>query len=529
MLPLRPGVTRLRGAVPGLLWLLTAGAAHAQVPPTPLGPANDAALELRRRVGGALPTPLEQDPLALFTGVPDYVRYQTWGFVLTIQNIPILEPAYWDRAIGSPYNLQRSTAEKTRQLPSAMRISFYNYYLSRLRSFRFVENPGRAVRGGALENAWSPTRLELDGDVNSLYATMGQALGSRFSPEEMADLIVFGVARDPIKRTEEDWRHIQHLFFYNAAIMGAVWFGYQFSRNAAQLRGGRWWRFSRWGVGSFLTVRRLGANWTPTYSADIRFSVPGVETAFSVGGRVATDAGTEQLGFDHVLRVNWLNYFARSLGWDVFAEGKAHYVGVHVDDKLTGRLTAESRLSGRREHILDVEGLTLGVDVGGRVNINEVGMDTSWAMESPADEMAVGFRMAGVANRQRTGNVEWAFFVAAPIQAPFTRPQERTFQLQVRLLRDQLRHVLRAQEEVARQQNILAMPVELRPPGVTTASLELRRRFLDDELRLLRRRLEEMEDARDSWLRTLHRSATPSGILPQDELAAVMTALAQPP
>ncbi|MBI5498142.1 MAG: hypothetical protein HY904_24280 [Deltaproteobacteria bacterium] len=501
-------------------WVLSSWVAAQAV--TPAG-ATDArprtsAGEYASALGiSGLPRRAVEDPFGLFTGIPDNVRYQTWGFVLTVQNIPILETGYWDRAIGGPYDLNRSTNVKLRQLPAVLRMVFYDNYMRSLGVFALDRSPDAAYRAGGLENAWTSVHLGLTGpDSQALFSQVSGALSSRFSPEEMADLAVWLLAQAlPHKFTRDEWRHAQHVAFYNAAWVGAAFFGYQFSQNNAQLRGGRWFQLSNFSVGTFATVRRLGVRWRPDYAADLRFSVPGMETSFTVGGRLDDRPETELLGLDAGVRVNWLNYFARSMGWDLFAAARAHHTLLHTTAARERDLTTEGRLSGRRENLGDLDGLALGVDGAVRTDwYRTAAVEGSVAVEHVPAEAAAGMRLSTVGYRDKRSEFAWAFFLAAPFRPPTERPLERDYQLHARLMREQALVVQRLLEGEARARRRDARARGAEVPAGTAHSLELARRSL-------LQRVDATQDARDKWRASLRGRDRPlEGYVTEEELAA---------
>src|SRR5687767_588981 len=41
-------------------------------------------------------------------GLPGFVRFQTLGLIIQVQQIPVLDPGYWKYVVGDPYDLSRS-------------------------------------------------------------------------------------------------------------------------------------------------------------------------------------------------------------------------------------------------------------------------------------------------------------------------------------------------------------------------------------------------------------------------------------
>ncbi|MEW5852701.1 MAG: hypothetical protein AB2A00_28205 [Myxococcota bacterium] len=366
-----------------------------------------------------LVAPDAERPLTLFQGIPSYVRYQTWWFILYVQDIPVLDPVYWDRAIGDPWMLNPGTKEKLESTPSVARLYFYGYYMAALQRFHFTPNPER-VYGTAFTSSNTPVSLALGGGSEGFFTGLAQTLGNRFSAEEGADLLFSMLTRVPgLTQSRESWQGWKMLAIHSGFWLAGAWLAYQLARDQGLIRAGHWFRFrgSEFGVGTFASLGDLGVSLKPSLSADVRFVVPGVEAAFGMTGRADPDPTRENLVFESGFRTNWLRSFSRWLRWDVFAFVGARYAALVTSPVGENRVRFLGSLNARRENFFR-EGLTVSVDSGVNTDVStQAGWYVSLAAENVRDGLVAGMRFSVLQFHDRPEeDVGATIFLALPTE-----------------------------------------------------------------------------------------------------------------
>ena len=438
-------------------------------------------------------------------GLPDFVRFQTLGLIIQIQQIPVLDPGYWRYVVGDPWELGRGTREKVRTTPPAMRLAFYGFYQDQLGVLGYDLNPNRFYRQGQ-NNAWTSSFGALPpAQSQTVLGRFAGTLTGRFAPEELADLVVYGLASSPAAPRERDkWNHYINVAIYNAAWLAGVYFFSQLAQDRAQIRGGRWFTFQerRFALGLFATLSRMGFSFKPQLNADLRLAVRGLETAFTISGAVNRDLDIteasvlgQSLALQHTVRVSWLSYFSQGLGlgWEVYAQGGVRYAVLDATVDSLRRTTAQGSLVARREGPFGWRNTTVGFEGGASTDFTEqLAYAASATMENLVDEVTLGTRATLTTFRSKQTN-DWrgTAFVAFALNPPFYNPVLRSYQQEAGLLRYQ---VAITQREV---QRLELMELGGRPEGV----LRAQRRAVDEQRRLLRGRLADLEEAREDVAR----------------------------
>lgn len=429
-------------------------------------------------------------------GLPDFARFQTLGLIVQLQQIPVLDPGYWRSVVGDPFSLGRGTREKVRTTPSAMRLAFYGFYQDQLGALFYERNPNRVYRQG-MDNAWTSSFGSLPPDrAPTVLGRFAGTLLNRFSTEELVDLSVYSLASQPAApRSREKWNRALNVVIYNAAWMAAVYFLVQLTQDQGALRGGRWftWKGNAWAWGLFASLSRLGFSLRPQLNAEMRFSVPGVETSFVASGEVRQEPnpdnlGTQRLGLEHQLRLNVLSYFRRSLGWEVYAVGGLRYSA--LEDTLDNRRRPQMRgsVSARREGVLGQAGNTLGLEAGASTSLlGDAQLSGAATLENTAEEIAFGVRANVYRVPERnTGEFRATTFVAFSLQPPFVARVQGRYQMRSQLV---WRQLLITQREKQRLDILLE-------EGGSPAEARRGRRQLAEERRRLRDKLRDFEAAR---------------------------------
>jgi len=231
-----------------------------------------------------------------------------------------------DRFVGSPWELNDSTAYKLSLLPYHIRYPVYRQLVRQmtrqddLRSRRIHTVTPESVKVISL-GFESFDESAIDYDIKASNEVR-ESLKSHFNAREMIDLGFFLLAQQrAFPDTDEGWRSLKRTLAdggpalaIGALVAGAAYDLGALSRARPFLK--RDWVVAGWYAG----FRRLGFAFHPELRGGLTLALPGLELAAGLAEQI-NPADTDRVrSVELAMREGWLGRLTRPGGWDIFFE-----------------------------------------------------------------------------------------------------------------------------------------------------------------------------------------------------------------
>lgn len=238
-----------------------------------------------------------------------------------------------DKAVGDPWELGSTTASKLALLPLYLR---YPIYL------------GLSGRLGTMDpNALSDIvdREIPRGDAYAIQAVTGTTervrdsvlgiLGDSFSIQEIADLVVYGLAQAKFfPKTEEGWRRVkEYVVDSDVFIAAAVLLAGALTDQGTFRHNGKLVNIDKKGfkLGWYGSVRNLGVHFKPRLAGGVTTTFAHLQVSAGVSHRFIPSAGESDTALEIALREGWLDRFASPKGWSFYSEAAVRMLLVRGD------------------------------------------------------------------------------------------------------------------------------------------------------------------------------------------------------
>jgi hypothetical protein len=253
-----------------------------------------------------------------------------------------------DRFVGSPWELNDSTAYKLSLLPFHIRYPIYRQIVRQmtrqddLRSKRIHQVSPDSVKVIALGiGSLDEGALDYDERVND---QVRESLTTHFNARELIDLGFFLLAQQSaFPETEEGWRSLKHTLATGgpALAMGALVAGAAFDLGAFS-RARPFFKRDYMVAGWYAGFRRLGFNFHPILRGGLTLRLPGLEMAAGLSEQIDPAETDRTRSVELAFREGLTRKLTRELGgWDVFFEAALREVvesgPLYLGEDRTGR------------------------------------------------------------------------------------------------------------------------------------------------------------------------------------------------
>jgi hypothetical protein len=207
-----------------------------------------------------------------------------------------------DRLVGDPWTLSPDTALKLDRLPSRLRLQLYSALSTQNGSLK-LDSPS----GASPFNTYQGPQLHLDGaSTRRFLSEAGSGLGNHFAPEEIIDLAVFYLSKQPFfPKTTGEWNQAKKRIVNNGAWIatGVLAAGVATNRASISLRG----KIIKlpnpnYRIGWYGSVRDFGYSFQPSLRGGLQLNTPLFETSTGIVRHVGAPPGEEKTSFEFFAR-----------------------------------------------------------------------------------------------------------------------------------------------------------------------------------------------------------------------------------